>query len=86
MPNIIIQNLPWFFPLITLVLLFITDYIFGLKRGIDTKTNFFAVALVYTMLSYLEVAGSLTTSGYFYLFEFVMLISLFVMTLFASRE
>src|SRR5271157_2910957 len=86
MPNIIIQNMPWFFPLITLVLLFITDYIFGLKRGVETKTNFFAVALVYTMLSYLEVAGGLTTSGYFYLFEFIMLIVLFVMTLFASRE
>lgn len=84
-PNYVIINIPWFFPLITLVLMLMTDYVLGIKRGVDSKVNFFAVALVYTMLTYIEVAGSLTTSGFFYLFDFIMILSVFVMTLFNSN-
>ncbi len=85
-PNLIKQNIPWFFPLITLVLLLGSDYVLGLKKGIETKSNFFAVALVYTFLSYIEVVGQLSTSGWFYIFEFIMLASVFILTLFAKGQ
>lgn len=85
-PTLITKNIPFFFPLITLMLLLATDYIFALKKGVDTRSNFFAVALVYTILSYVEVVGNLSTSGYFYMFEFIMVISVFLITLFTSQQ
>lgn len=85
-PTIVTRNLPWFFPFITMVLLLVTDYVFGVKKGVDTKVTFWGVAFIYTMVTYIEVAGSLTTSGYFYLFEFIAIASLFVMTLFTQSQ
>lgn len=85
-PNLITQNIPWFWPLIALVLLLGTDYELGLKKGVDSKENFFAVAVAYTIFNYVLVAGSLEVSGYFYIFEFIMLASLFIMTLFVKAS
>lgn len=85
-PNIITQNIPWFWPAITLMLMLMTDYIIGIKRGVDLKNNFITVAIAYTMVSYIEVAGSLSTSNYFYIFEMLLLISLTVMSLWKKEN
>ena len=85
MPKLIIQNMPWFFPLITLILLLLSDYIIASKRGISLKNNFYSIALAYTMLSYVEVAGSLSTTGYFFMFEFIMIGALLITTLFIKQ-
>ena len=83
-PTIITQNIPWFWACITLVLLLMTDYIMGIKKGVDLKSNFVVCAIVYTMLSYMEVLGRLTSSNYFFIFEFIMLIALTIMSLFKT--
>lgn len=80
-PNIVIDNLGWFFPAVTLMFLLMTDYILGIKKGVDLKNNFIVCAIAYTMLSYIEVVGSISTSNYFYIFEFIMLIALTIMSL-----
>ena len=84
-PNIILANVPWFFPLITMVLILITDYQLALKKGFDTKVNLFAVILAYTMVGYIEVAGSLADTGWFYFFELLTIIAIFIMTLFPPK-
>lgn len=84
-PNLITRNIPWFFPLVTLFLLLISDYIIAIKRGVSLKNNFFTVALVYTMVSYVEVSGSLSTTGYFFMFEFIMIAALIFTTLFIRQ-
>jgi hypothetical protein len=85
-PSILVVNIPWFFPFITLVLMLATDYIFGIKQGVDSKKNFFAVALSYTFIGYILVLGKLSNSGYFYMFEIIMVTALYIMTIFSSQE
>lgn len=85
-PCLISQNSPWFWPLVTLALMLYGDFVFAIKKGVDTKLNFAAVAASFTILSYIEVLGNLTTSSTFFLFEFIMLIALFMMTLFGSNK
>lgn len=84
-PTLVTRNIGWFFPLITLVLLLISDYLIATKRGVSLKNNFYTVALAYTMLSYVEVAGSLSTTGYFFIFEFIMIGALILTTLFIRQ-
>jgi len=84
LPQLILQNIPWFFPLITLVSMVMIDYILGLKRGVSTKVQWVTVAIVFTILQYIEVAGGLASSAYFFLFEFLMMISMFVMVIFSG--
>jgi hypothetical protein len=85
-PNIITQNLPWMFPALLLVLALATDYLLTMKSQVSAEINFVVATLAYTMISYGAVSGGLETSGYFFLFEFIFLISLFVTILFASRR
>ena len=86
LPDIITQNFPWFFPLITLFALLITDYILATKTQQDTRTLTLGTAFAYTMATYIEVTGGLTNSVWFFTFEFIFLLALFVVQLFASRE
>ena len=80
-PAMISNNIPWAWPLIFLVLMVVTDYQLGIKRGVDTKNNLFASALAYTVVNYIGVYGKLEPVGYFYGFELLMVIVLLIMTL-----
>ena len=84
-PNIILQNYPWFFPFITLFLFGISEYLIGVTTQIDNRTNLLAVALAYTMITYAEVASSLTTIGWFATFEVITIAILYVITLFVPQ-
>ena len=84
-PNIILQNYPWFFPLITLFLFGISEYLIGVTTQIDNRTNLLAVAFAYTMITYVEVATSLTTIGWFAVFEVITLAILFIISLFVPQ-
>lgn len=85
-PDLVKNNIPWFFPFISLVLLLMVDYTLGIKKGIDSKMNFLASAIAFTILCYIEVLGNLSTTNFFFLFEFIMVIALLLMTLFAKRD
>lgn len=84
-PNIILQNYGWFFPLITLFLLGISEYIISQATQIDTRTNLLAVSIAYTMITYVEVATSLTTIGWFAVMEIISLGLLYVISLFVPQ-
>lgn len=81
-PNIILQNMPYFFPLITLMLLGVSAYMINIKVNLATKTNLLTVGLAYTILTYIEVAGGLTTLGWFVVFEVIVVAILYTITLF----
>ncbi len=81
-PNIIIQNMPYFFPLLTLMLFGVSAYLINTKVNLATKTNLLSVALSYTVLTYIEVAGGLTTIGWFVVFEIIVIAILYAITLF----
>lgn len=85
-PSMITMNMGWFFPLITMVLLIMTDYILAIRKGADTKTNLFAVALTYAILGYIEVAGNLATIGYFFIFELILIAIIMIMVLFQNQQ
>lgn len=84
-PNILLINIPYFFPLITMVLFAISFYIITLKTNIDTRTSLLSVALAYTILTYVEVLGSLTNIGWFFSFELITIALLYVITLFVNQ-
>ena len=83
--NIITQNYSWFFPFITIVAFLITDYILASKTQLDTRNLLLGTAIAYTMLSYLEVTGGLTNSVWFFVFEFIFILILFLSQLFQSN-
>ncbi len=83
--QIITQNIPWFFPLILFVSFIWVDYIFGERAPeLGGAKSFAAVAVAYSFFSYLIVAGGLTSSGMFFLFETIGLMGLFFETLFTQ--
>ena len=82
--NIILVNMPWFFPLITMFLFLIGEYIITIKQPAESKTGAMALALVYTILTYVEVSGGLTNTGYFIFFEFITMFLMFLITLFVN--
>lgn len=84
-PNLILQNYPWFFPFITMFLFGISEYIIGIKTQVENRTNFLGVAFAYTVVTYVEVATSLTTLGWFATFEIITLGLLFIVTLFTPQ-
>jgi hypothetical protein len=85
LPNLILQNYPWFFPLITMFLFGISEYLISLTAQIDNRTNLLAVALAYTIVTYAEVSGSLTTIGWFAVFEVITIAVLFIISLFVPQ-
>lgn len=85
LPNIILQNYPWFFPLLTLFLFGISEYLIEVTTQIDNRTNLLAMSFSYTIVTYVEVADSLTTIGWFAVFEIMTLAILFIITLFVPQ-
>ena len=83
-PNILLANFPWFFPFITFVLTALSSYVLILKSGVETRTSLLIISFAYTVLTYVEVLGSLTNIGYFFTFEVITLITLYVITLFVG--
>jgi hypothetical protein len=74
--------MPWFFPLITMVLFVLSAYLLNSKSEIETRTNLLITSFAYTVLTYIEVLGSLTTFGWFAFFELVTLLLLLLVHLF----
>ena len=85
LPNLILQNYPWFFPLITLFLFGISSYLMAITTQVDNRTNLMAVAFAYTIITYIEVATSLTTIGWFATFEVITLSMMFIISLFVPQ-
>lgn len=83
-PNILLQNMPWFFPFITFFFAALSEYTLSIKNAIETRTGMLTVMLAYTILTYVEVLGSLTNIGYFFTFEVITIITLYVITLFVG--
>lgn len=84
-PNIILVNMPWLFPLITFFLTGISYYVLVRDTNIEGRTLLLGVTFAYTVLSYVEVLGSLSDIGWFFTFEMLTITMLFVTTLFVSR-
>lgn len=82
--NLLLQNMPYFFPLVTMFSFVMSFYILTRKSAIDTRTMLLSTALAYTMLTYVEVLGSLTNIGWFFTFEIITLLLLYVITLFVN--
>ncbi|MEM4066535.1 MAG: hypothetical protein QXV17_06725 [Candidatus Micrarchaeaceae archaeon] len=85
LPNIITQNIPWFFPLITILAFIITDYVLTVKNA-ATRTMLLGTLLAYTIVAYVEVAGGLTSSAYYFVFVFGFLLMLFITVLFSQEQ
>ena len=86
-PNIIIWNFPWFFPFITMFLFGIGSYQMTKSPNpqMNSRTNLLAVAFGYTVLTYVEVLGSLTNIGWFAVFEGITLALIFIISLFVPK-
>ena len=84
-PNLILQNSPWFFPFITMVLLLATDYLMSIKAGTSIKMTTLGVTIAYTILGYAEVVGGISGAQYFYIFEFIMLMTFISLLLFKKE-
>lgn len=84
-PNIILVNMPWFFPLITMFFTALSFYLITLKANEDTRTMLLVVAFAYTVLTYVEVLGSLTNIGWFFTFEVITMLVLYIITLFVPE-
>lgn len=82
--HLITQNIPWFFPLILIVAFMWVDYLLSTKADLGGAKTFVISSVVFTFFSYLLIAGGLTTSGMFYLFEIIALASFFFETLITS--
>jgi len=85
LPNILLSNFPWFFPFITFFFTAIGAYLMAVKTNIDTRTGLLGVAFAYTVLTYIEVLGSLTNLGWFFTFEVLTMALLYVITLFVNQ-
>jgi len=83
-PNIVIGNLPWFFPVVTMFLMALSMYIIDTRTNVNTRTNLLAISIAYTALTYVEMLGSLTTVGWFATFEMISITLFFVITLFVN--
>jgi len=83
-PNIVIGNIPWFFPAITMFLMALSMYIIDTRTNINTRTNLLAISIAYTALAYVEMLGSLTTVGWFATFEMISIALFFIITLFVN--
>jgi len=83
-PNIVIGNIPWFFPLVTMFLMALSMYIIDIRTNISTRTNLLAISIAYTALTYVEMLGSLTTVSWFATFEMISIVLFFVITLFVN--
>lgn len=81
-PQLITQNIPWFFPLVLLMTFVWADYALTKSAPeLSGTKSFVIVALAYTFLSYLVIAGGLTTSSVAFLFEIIALAGFFLETL-----
>ena len=49
-PNIVIGNIPWFFPAVTMFLMALSMYIIDTRTNINTRTNLLAISIAYTAL------------------------------------
>jgi len=83
-PNVVVGNIPWFFPVVTMFLMALSMYIIDIRTNINTRTNLLAISIAYTALTYIEVLGSLTTAGWFATFEMISITLFFVITLFVN--
>jgi len=83
-PNVVVGNIPWFFPIVTMFLMALSMYIMDTRTTINTRTNLLAISIAYTALTYVEMLGSLTTVGWFATFEMIAISLFFVITLFVN--
>jgi hypothetical protein len=84
-PLIVSQNLPWFFPLILFIGFIWADYALSKSAPeLSGTKSFVIISLAYSLLSYLVIAGGLTTSSMFFLFEIIALAGFFFETLITS--
>jgi hypothetical protein len=84
-PQLVSQNLPWFFPLMLLIGFIWADYALNKSAPeLSGTKSFVIIALAYSILSYLVIAGGLTTSAMFFLFEIIALAGFFFETLITS--
>ena len=84
-PQLITQNLPWFFPLILLIGFIWADYALNKSAPeLSGTKSFVIISLAYSMLSYVVATGGLTTSAMFFLFEIIALAGFFFETLITS--
>jgi len=80
--QIITQNIPWFFPFILFLAFIWVDYMLEIHSEMGGRKTFVVSAVAYTFLMYLIVAGGLTTSAMFFLFESIALAGFFFEAIF----
>jgi hypothetical protein len=79
--NLIAVNIPWFFPLILLVSFIWIEYMLNKTNELAGTKSLVIASVAFSFFSYLILAGGLTTTGMFYLFEIIALASFFFETL-----
>jgi|ACVJ01.1.fsa_nt_gi hypothetical protein len=78
-------NFPWFFPLITMILMLLADYAFVMTSK-QTKLSYTLLILfIYTMIMYVEIGGAIVAnSGMFFLFASLFALGVLVINLFSG--
>lgn len=85
-PKLITQNIPWFFPMLMMFGVLSVDYLLAIRKNFELKANFAVATLIYTMIAYAAVSGGIMDTGYFFFFEFLFILALFIISLLGKRS
>ena len=83
--NMLVINMPWFFPLITTVLMLISYYAFVATTKTQKLSYMAFLIFIYMIIIYVEIGGSIiTNSGIFFLFATIFSLATLLITLFGA--
>ncbi len=83
--NMLVINMPWFFPLITTVLMLISYYAFVATTKTQKLSYMAFLIFIYMVIIYVEIGGSIiTNSGIFFLFATIFSLATLLITLFGA--
>ncbi|MGC9099601.1 MAG: hypothetical protein ACP5HW_03610, partial [Candidatus Micrarchaeia archaeon] len=83
--NMLVINMPWFFPLVTAVLMLVSYYGFVAVTKTQKLSYVAFLAFIYMLIVYVEIGGSIiTNSGVFFLFATLFSLVALLITLFGA--
>jgi len=83
--SMLVTNMPWFFPLITAVLMLISYYAFVATTKTQKLSYMSFLIFIYMIIVYVEIGGSIiTNSVIFFLFATIFSLATLLITLFGA--
>ncbi len=83
--SMLVTNMPWFFPLVTAVLMLVSYYAFVATTKTQKLSYMAFLVFIYMIIVYIEIGGSIiTNSGIFFLFATVFSLATLLVTLFGA--